>query len=191
MQSEQVSAPLENFAYLYDVDVKSVLTQLEQHPDLFGSVPLRTSYEGSAHKEVQDILLRGPQITSEKTLSDLQHEVHCVNYNASRSLSEAYELCLELMYIARGTQLGRIIITKLPPGGKIYPHVDEGVAAEFYDRYHIVLNGSNGNIFTSGFEEVEMLTGQVWYINNHITHSVTNNSAEDRVHLICDIRNED
>jgi hypothetical protein len=33
-----------------------------------------------------------------------------------------------------------------------------------------------------------MRTGEVWWFNNAIEHEVVNNSADDRIHLIVDIR---
>lgn len=180
-----------NFFQLYSIDSQPLLEEVIASREMFGSVPLRTSYEGSAHREVADILLRGPEIRSESTLEELQHTIPCINYNASESFSACMDACFDLMYAVKGVQLGRVIITKLPAGGSIYPHVDEGEAADFYSRYHIVINGQGGNTFFSGDEEVEMLSGDVWWINNHIEHSVENKSGYDRIHLICDIRTEE
>jgi len=60
--------------------------------------------------------------------------------------------------------------------------------AEFYDRYHIVLKSSPGTIFRCGDEQVYMAMGEVWWFNNLIEHEVLNNSIDDRIHLVVDIR---
>jgi len=62
-----------------------------------------------------------------------------------------------IMNILKGSQLGRVIVTRLPPGGKIAPHVDTGKCAEFYQRVHLVLHGEPGNLFFCGDEQVTML----------------------------------
>ena len=35
---------------------------------------------------------------------------------------------------------------------------------------------------------VNMLTGEIWWFNNQAEHEIINNSADDRIHLIVDIR---
>lgn len=182
---------MDNFVKMYEVDTRAALQEVEENAELFGATPLRTSYEGSAHSEVKDILIRGPKITPESSLTELHNTIPCVNYYPTKRFSEIMELCSELMYIEKGTQLGRVIVSKISSDGKVYPHIDEGEAAEFYTRYHIVLKGKGGNLFTSGHETVSMLTGDVWYINNHIEHSVHNMADSDRIHVICDIKIED
>ena len=59
---------------------------------------------------------------------------------------------------------------------------------EYYERYHIVLSGHPGSIFRAGDEQVTMLTGEVWWFDNTKEHEVINNSADDRIHLIVDIK---
>ena len=175
-----------NFVDLDYLDVEHLLKEVQDNEDLFGSVPLRTSYEGSAHTEVQDILLRGPEIGG--TLVDLQNAVQCYNYPVFDLFPEMYEHVLDLMSLVRGEQLGRVIITKLPPKGKIHEHIDTGDAAEFYTRYHTVLDCGDFNYFYSGDEYLSMQKGHVYYVNNHIPHRVENDSNKDRIHLICDIQ---
>ena len=87
-----------------------------------------------------------------------------------------------------GERLGRVIITKLPPGKTITPHVASGAHAEYYTRHQIMLSNSPGSMFHCGDESVFMQTGEVWWFNNAVTHSVVNNSSDDRIALIVDIR---
>jgi hypothetical protein len=87
-----------------------------------------------------------------------------------------------------GEQLGRVLITKLAPGNQITPHEDGGAPATFYDRYHIMLQNGPGSLFHCGDETVTMKAGDVWHFDNTKTHSVINNSRDDRITLIADIR---
>ncbi len=155
--------------------------------NLYNEFTLRTQSNESPHKEVSDILLRGPEITSESTPYELWNEIHCINYNAFDVFPIAYQHVLDVMRVVDGVELGRVIITKLPPDGVITPHIDGGDAGEIYTRYHTVINGIIGNKFSSGDETVDMFTGETWWVNNHVTHSVHNNTDEDRIHLIMDI----
>jgi quercetin dioxygenase-like cupin family protein len=87
-----------------------------------------------------------------------------------------------------GERLGRCIITKLKPGAVIDPHVDSGDHAAYFERYHIVLQSLPGSVFHAGGETVQMRVGEVWWFDNSSMHSVINNSADDRIHLIVDIK---
>lgn len=86
---------------------------------------------------------------------------------------------------ARGTAIGRVIIARLNPLGTIDEHTDEGGYSDSYNRYHLCLSGYS--IFRSGDESVTMVPGQLWYINNHVPHSVKNLWNASRVNLIFDI----
>ena len=80
------------------------------------------------------------------------------------------------------------MVNKLRPGGKIYPHADTLEHAEYWDRYHFVLQSGPGCNFRCGDEMVNMQTGGVYWFQNAIEHEVINNSSDDRIHMIVDIR---
>ncbi|MCH7852629.1 MAG: aspartyl/asparaginyl beta-hydroxylase domain-containing protein [Candidatus Marinimicrobia bacterium] len=88
----------------------------------------------------------------------------------------------------QGSRLGRVLITRLAPGKSIAPHADGGAPAEYYERYQVALQSLPGCLFTVGDETVTFNAGDVWHIDNRMTHSVVNNSADDRVVMIVDIR---
>lgn len=179
---------MSNFECIDCLDTSDLFKEVKDNLELFGELPLRTCSEDSPHRECTDILLRGPAISEDSTLESLWNEVQCINYKTIEKFPLIYNHVLDLMRLENGTQLGRVIITKLPAKGKVQEHIDAGYAGDFYMRYHTVLQGTEGNTFKSGDEEVQMLTGEVWYINNHIPHSVFNDSTTDRIHLICDIK---
>lgn len=172
------------------VDVRDIQDELIVHNDEFGKIPLRTAYEGSSHREATDILLRGPDLYSGKEWSmlALQNEILCVPLVDKEFMPAAQYWAKEVMKGVGGVQLGRVIITKLPAGGKIYEHVDEGDAADWYDRFHLVIQGGEGDVFHSADETVTMYTGELWWVENQADHSVENNMDTDRIHMIMDIR---
>jgi len=144
--------------------------------------------------DTESIILRFPdrsvhateEALKEHTASFDQHE----NYDQPifKSLPEARPLIFALMNAVQGERLGRCMINKLNVGGKIYPHADTPVHAEYWDRFHIVLQSAPGSNFRCGDEWVNMRAGEVWWFNNKIEHEVINNSDDDRIHLIVDIR---
>lgn len=81
----------------------------------------------------------------------------------------------------------RILITKLKPNTKITPHIDSGNSLVNCKRTHIPIFTSQECIFIVGEESKHMKEGEIWEINNgNKTHSVENNSNQDRVHIILD-----
>ena len=162
-----------------------VLQELMNNWTLFGMMPIRTGFEGSPHREIEDILLRGPE-DLEKSLVELHQEVDCFDYINTKGFSFTMNLAREFAEIAGGP-LGRVLITKLPPGGKIYPHADQGLVAETYRRMHCVIRGGTGNVFTVNGNEQVMLTGEVWDVNVEGWHEVRNEGNRDRLHLLVDV----
>lgn len=143
--------------------------------------------------DVADVMLRGPDLTdSDHTdIARLHNEIECQDYTTSDIFSKCRALADEILEMTKGETIGRIIITVLEAGKKIEPHVDEGEAGEYYDRYHAVIQGGPGNVFKSGDEGKNLYTGEIWYVNNHITHSVKNNMKWRRIHMIVDIGGSD
>jgi len=173
---------------LIDVNViDSLLSEVNDNDDLYDLLVLRTESSDSPHNEVSDIILRAPELTVDSTPFELWNSIQCVNYRTFDNFPLVYQHVLDIMRLVDGTQLGRVIITKLKPDGKITPHIDKGDAGDAYTRYHTVLKGKKGNNFTSGRDTVSMLSGQTWWVNNHITHSVHNDTDDDRIHIIMDI----
>jgi hypothetical protein len=115
-----------------------------------------------------------------------QHE--CVDRDVFRLLPEARAIVFMLMAYVEGERLGRVIINKMIPGGKIFPHSDGEAHALYYDRHHIVLQSTPGAIFRAGSDQVTMPTGSVWWFDNSQDHEVINNGSDDRIHMIVDIR---
>jgi hypothetical protein len=144
--------------------------------------------------QTESIILRFPPRSVHETEAALKaHEANFdqhenVDQPVFAGLPEARPLIFGLMAAVQGERLGRCMINKLNPGGVIYPHADTPVHANYWDRYHIVLKSSPGSVFRVMEEKVNMQAGDVWWFNNAVEHEVVNNSAEERIHLIVDIR---
>lgn len=79
------------------------------------------------------------------------------------------------------------MIVKLLPNGDIIPHKDDNQYLGVVRRHHIPLKTNNKVLFHVDNDSINMKVGECWEINNSKTHYVTNNSDEDRIHLIIDI----
>ncbi|MBP2157917.1 MULTISPECIES: aspartyl/asparaginyl beta-hydroxylase domain-containing protein [Asticcacaulis] len=80
----------------------------------------------------------------------------------------------------------RAILTRLPAGAEIKPHIDEGESLKRCHRIHLPVISNPYSLFCVGQLRFHMPEGQLWEINNRRTHSVRNDGTEGRVHLILD-----
>lgn len=168
------------------VDVVPLLLALQHRPDLWDAENVRKTFsETSPHREVSDILLR----FSEPTDGSIGDQLLCEFTPAFYALPPVREIVFGLMNRVHGVMLGRVMITRLAPGKRIYPHSDVlGIYANTYKRFHLALQSEPGNVFTAGDEQVYMRAGEIWDFNAHAEHAIVNNSADDRLHLIIDIK---
>lgn len=171
------------------LDVGPLLHALARQPELWDQHTLRTTHPGTAHANVSDIWLWFNELPKDGEAITVAQDRDTIAYPAWEKLPQARELIFNLMRRVEGVRLGRVIITRLPPGKTITPHVDGGAPATFYTRYQIALQSLPGALFHTGDETVNFAAGDVWMIDNATEHSVVNNSADDRIVMIVDIRN--
>lgn len=173
------------------IDIRPLRHAVQRQPKLWDECKLRTAHAGSPHAEVHDIWFRFQDLTPEAdgslpvTRFTDQHE--CNFYPAWFSLPQVRPLVYDLARRVEAVRVGRVLLTRLPPGKRIAPHVDGGEHSAYYDRYHIVLQGLPGSTFRAGDETVQMSTGECWWFQNAVEHEVVNNSQDDRIHLIVDL----
>ena len=168
-----------------NVDVIPLMAQIAAKPHLWDENRLRTTHPGTAHFDVSDIWLWFNDVNDEAAVAN-DREV--IAYRAWHELPQARSLVFGLMQRLDGVRLGRVLITRLPPGKRITPHVDAGAPATYFTRYQLALQSLAGAVFRIGEERVQFHTGECWQIDNTKEHEVINNSADDRIALIMDIR---
>jgi hypothetical protein len=180
---------MRNFLRLAEgVDVLPLVHSLYRQPDLWKK-DIRTKLE--VFKDTEEIILRFFDY-DETTDGDNPPDMMTLHFlNAWDRLPEAKPIIRDLMHRVSAASLERVFVSRLPPGGRILPHADtRGAYAALPDlmRYHIVLQGLPGSNFRCGEEWVHMKTGDVWSFNAREEHEVVNNSADDRIHLLADMR---
>ena len=175
------------------INVTPLMNALQRQPELWNANPIRTQHPGTAHAEVSDILLRFNDLDEYIRTGDpstITDDKEAIAYPAWDKLPQARSIIFDLMRTVEATRLGRVIITRLPPGKEITPHEDQGAPATYFERYQIALQSLPGALFHIGDETVNFRSGDVWWINNNVIHSVVNNSADDRIVMIVDLRCE-
>lgn len=186
---------MRNFQKIIEgLDVLPLMHAVIRHPELWNENTFRTKYTGTPHREVDDIWIR---YSKPESVADPENpgaaleDTNPVWYPASVYLPEYKLLAQMVMARVSAYELDRVLVTRVKPGGRIYPHADNGgayVNQGDISRYHVVLRGLPGSIFRADTEQVHMLTGEVWWFNAWAEHEVFNNSEDDRVHLILDVR---
>lgn len=165
------------------LEVGPLVEALHRQPELWNETTGRQDYPGSAHRDTQAIFLRwckGLDVQAAFT------EIPAFDFPAIGKLRESHELINYAIRRVNGQELGRVLIAKLRPGGVITPHADEGLYADYYERFHIVLE-SEDCLFECGTETAEMKTGELWWFNHKEKHQVWNISARPRLHMIIDM----
>lgn len=167
--------------------VEHLVDQVAEQPSLWKLITTRQDYEGSAHHDTECIFLRWCR---DQSLAAAWTALDAVWLPTVDALSGMHAPLLALLQALRPNgdplELGRVILVNLPAGGVIDEHLDEGAYAEHYDRFHISLQSDEGNRFWVDGESFHALPGEAWWFNHRRKHSVRNDSATDRLHLIVD-----
>jgi len=180
------------------IDVSGVLAELEAHPELWNQHTARTRATGTPHKTSSDIWVRYNDVTpferGARPYSEINDAHIPVWYDGWRKLPSLKPIVFDLMAKVQGEMLCGILITKIPPGGRIEPHVDNSWHVSFTEKFYLSLKSEPGSEFHCDHDgERESLNpkpGEVWLFDNRKVHSVTNNSPTDRITAIICIRTE-
>lgn len=173
------------------VDTLPLLYALQRQPGLWNQKTFRTTFERTPHAEVDDIWLRFSDDTKTTDTASVMADGDCVWHSAIHALPQVRPILLDVMRRLEAYALDRVIITRLAPGKTILPHADnEGAYVHDPDRqrHHVVIQGLPGSLYRTGNETVCMRTGEVWWFDALVEHEVINNSTDDRVHLLVDLR---
>lgn len=170
------------------IDIAPMLAKLEANPHLWEIDTRRQNAPGSAHHDTECIVLRGP---SDPTLATFATDVGAASTPLWLFLrAELTDILTPIINRLDVTELGRVLIAKLKPDGRIDWHADEGPYAKAWARLHIVLTSDAGNRFMVEDESVHMAPGTCWWFAHRRSHGVVNRSDTPRVHLIVDYKSD-
>ena len=170
------------------MDITPALSEIGENSHLFGEFNARKESPGSPHAEMDDIWLRYGDISAMIESGDYSKIADEHDSIWLKDLPAAKRLCFDVMALVDGERLGGVLITRLPPGGKITPHVDGGWHAQYYNKFYVPLKNEEGSVF--GFEcgDIEAVPGEVWEFNNSHKHWVNNDSDCERIAMIICIK---
>lgn len=179
-------------------NVTPLLNALMRKPELWKADTFLRKFPQGPFGETDTVYLRFQDHVQVESEGDLElykqnklagYDLHeCPWRSEINELPETRAHILGLAAYMNATRVGRCMINRLVPGGKVFPHADSPEHASYWDRFHIVLQSEPGNIFRCGEEQLWMRPGEIWWFQNSVVHEVVNNSANDRIHLIIDLR---
>lgn len=179
---------MSNFHLLGTFDPMPLLHQIRCNAGLWKEDTYLRDYPQGPFKNTETIFLRFPPASVSELEQGKTDQHECIWMDGAIHLPAARNIIFNLMATVQGERLGRVMINKLVPGGKVYPHADTPIHANYWERYHCVLQSSPGCNFRCGEENTYMAPGQVVWFQNAIEHDVFNGGAIDRLHMIVDIR---
>jgi hypothetical protein len=172
-------------------DVESLARELEACPDEWDSIRLRTSHPMSPHREISDIWVRynaSEKLTEGMSVEEFNGPHESVWYPVAEKLPSVKTIASQLMEHVQGERLGGILITRIPAGKEVYPHVDRGWHAEHYEKFGIQVKGDPNQAFCFEDGELSARDGEAYWFHNTVPHWVRNQSDRERITLIVTLR---
>lgn len=176
----------------FNYDVTQAVKELEQ-PDVWNLHRHRSSFYGTPHTHVDDIWVRYNRWENyeKDPVAFFGGRHRSVWYPVAKQLPSIKKLVKELLEDIGGGVLGGVLITRIPPGGSVAPHVDTGWHPEYYTKFAIQIKGNEAQGFCFDDELLSALPGQSYTFDNSKEHWVINESDEERITLIICIRPKD
>lgn len=168
-----------------NIPVIPLLNALAVNGDLWNEHSLRTTHPDSPHGQTDDIWVMFNDIPH--LPASVVDDCEVMPYRAWTVLP-IRELVMDLMRLVGGVRLGRVIISRLPPGCEISVHVDQGAPATYYRRYHLAIQSNPGALNYSGSECMQYRMGDFWWFDNRAEHRIVNNSDDDRIVVVMDVK---
>lgn len=151
-------------------------------PDLWDRYRFRTDHPQSPHREASDIWVRYNHVGNVGPRFGDPHI--SVWYDVAEQMPECLRLIQAVSDRVAITKLGGVLITRIPPGKRVYPHQDHGWHAEHYEKFAVLLEGNPEQAFCYEDGEFRCERGESWTFNNQESHWVNNDSSVDRITLI-------
>lgn len=178
------------------IDVAPLLGQLEANPDLWNANDWRKTRPYTAHADMTDIWIRYNAIERLDLSNPLEFNKEHVPvwYPAWERLSALHPIIFNLMAQVQGEMIGGVLITKIPSGQGLKPHVDTGWHVEYYDKFYLSVKSEEGSHFCCDhdgtLEKLNPKPGEIWLFDNRQNHWVENDSNSDRITVIMCIRTQ-
>lgn len=165
------------------LNVAPIYWALHQHPELWNENTARTESKDSPHYGLDDIWARFVPSNPTQEQSSIWYP--------SADILGIKSMCLDVMHAVGGTELGGVLITRIPAGKECRPHVDPGWHAVKYQKYAVQITSAPGQEFCFEDGSLESKPGDLYWFDNQFLHWVTNPTNYERITMIVCIRKED
>jgi len=170
-------------------DVSQAVREIESQPEVWNTHKLRTERYGTPHAAVSDIWVRyndWANFDGDAEAFNAPHE--SVWYPVTDKIPAVRALVEQVFSDMGGETLGGVLITKIPPGGQVAPHIDGGWHAGHYQKFAVQLRGNDRQAFCFEDARLSAQPGDLYTFDNSQLHWVVNESDEDRITLIICLR---
>lgn len=167
-----------------DYDIRPILEMLPMFDDLWGEESWRATMPYSPHKDSETIFLRRQPGSRPR---DVLHQLASV---ATRHHQGPLALAIDEICVQAQGRPARAMLVRLPPGGVIAEHTDEGIYAAATERFHLPLVTHPGAWLMVDGEKYHLAASVVYAFDKHVPHSGGNDGDTPRVHAIIDIMPE-
>lgn len=169
-----------------------LVSQIADHPEVWNTHTQRTEAYDTPHKSIDDIWVRYNDWANFKGDRESFNDAHTsVWYPVIGKIPAAWSLARHVVRRVGGKQLGGVLITRIPPGGGVKPHIDTGWHARHYEKFAVQVKGNKDQAFCFEDESLSPEPGDIYTFDNSLLHWVTNNSDEERITLIICVRRND
>lgn len=167
----------------HNFDVLPIQQELAANPKLWNEYMGRLNHPQSPHRDTDDIWIR----FAENNLHDKNAKVEGPHksawYPSCDQLPKVKQLAEKMFEIAGAKEQGGVLIIRIPPGREIYPHVDAGWHAQYYQKFAVQIRGNNQQEFAFEDGHLSALDGQSYWLDNSFTHWVTNPTDTDWINM--------
>lgn len=187
-----------------NLDVSALALAVAMEPSRWEADDFLRKYPQGPFGDTDTIMLRFPKIATGLTEKQIerykanklagydQHESIC--WPAWDQIPQAHDFVFDLARFTRATRIGRVIVNRIKPGGRIFRHADTPEHCRYFKRFHLVLQGQPGAVIYCGEKEdgsddeaLQMLTGRLFFFRNELFHEVRNESSVDRLSMVIDL----
>jgi aspartyl/asparaginyl beta-hydroxylase (cupin superfamily) len=109
-------------------------------------------------------------------------------YPVIRELPAVWSLVRKLKRATGKSELGGVLVTRIPPGGEVKAHVDGGWHAGHYEKFAVQLKSAPGQMFHFEDSQLNAAPGESYTFDNSKLHWVTNPTDAERMTLIVCLR---
>ena len=165
------------------INVAPIAWALREHPEFWNQHTARTEDPSSPHHGLDDIWARfgAPSDAS-------KNEYHKAEWYECADVLGIKPMVAAVFDAVGGSELGGVLITRIPPGAECKPHEDHGWHAKYYEKFALQIEASPGQEFCFEDARLETKPGDLFWFDNSYTHWVTNPTKYDRVTMIICIK---